>query len=107
MRESKIQSDIMCILSEHPKVAWSYTTSVGMVKRGNSRFRVGYPGMSDIIGQLRTGQTLAIEVKVPGKKPTTLQQDFIDTVNRFGGVAGWADSIESALAILEMEEGLC
>ncbi len=100
--EADIQNDIMSMLSEHPKVAWSFVTTTGKIKgRGGHWITLGYPGMADIIGQLRTGQALAIEVKAPGKKPTSLQQDFIDTVNRFDGVAGWADSVESALNILD------
>ena len=102
MSESDIQNDIMTILTQHPRVAWSFVTTVGKLKgRAGHWITLGYPGIADIIGQLRTGQVFAIEVKSPGKKPTSLQQDFIDTVNRFGGRAGWADSVESALKILE------
>jgi len=102
MRESELQNDIMCILNEHPQVIWSFVTTIGKLKgRAGHWITLGYPGIADIVGQLRTGQIFAIEVKVPGKKPTSLQQEFIDTVNRFGGRAGWADSVESALKILE------
>lgn len=101
MKESDLQNDIMCLLGEHPKVAWCYVTTTGKVKSKGYWITLGYPGISDIIGQLRNGKTLAIEVKTPGNRPTSLQQDFIDIVNRYGGVAGWADSTEGALQILE------
>ena len=101
LEESEIQNKIMSILSEHPKVVWSIVTTTGKIKgRGGHWITLGYPGMADIVGQLRTGQVFAIEVKRPGQKPSKLQQEFIDVMNRFGGVAGWADSVDSALNII-------
>ncbi len=102
MKESDIQEEIMKVLLLHPRVAWSFVVTTGKVQgRGGHWITLGFPGISDILGQLRDGRILAVEVKVPGKTPTEKQWDFIDTVNRFGGVAGWADSVESALNILD------
>jgi len=72
----------MNLLLVHPKVAWAYVTSAGTVKGmgGGRPFRIGFPGLSDIIGQMCDGRLLAIEVKVPGKKPTVDQIVFIDGV---------------------------
>ena len=61
-------------------------------------------GSSDLIGvSMRAngiGRFVAIEVKVPGKKATTAQQDFIDMVIAMGGQAGVAHSVEEAVEIL-------
>jgi hypothetical protein len=43
---------------------------------------------------------LAIEVKTPSGKVTQEQQQFIDRVNKEGGIAGVARSIADARAIL-------
>ena len=103
MSESKLQKEILKALKEHPKVGWAYITSAGTVRGmgGGRPFNIGTPGMSDILGQIRDGRLFAIEVKIPGKKPTELQIQFIADVNKFNGVAGWVDSIETAVKIVE------
>jgi len=84
-------------------VAWAYVTSTGSFKglKGGCVIKIGYPGMSDIIGQMRDGRLLAIEVKQPGQKPSKVQIDFIETVKRNNGLAGWATSMEEARVILD------
>jgi hypothetical protein len=58
-------------------------------------------GVSDIIGLLPpNGRFLAIEVKRPGGKPTQEQQNFIDAVNRAGGLAFVAFSVDDVLVVL-------
>jgi hypothetical protein len=104
MKESAIQKEIMNMLKEHPRVVWCYVTSAGYVRgiQGGMRFKVGFDGMSDILGQLRDGRLFAIEVKRPGKKPTELQQEFIDMVNNNGGVANWVDNLMDAMQLIEI-----
>lgn len=66
------------------------------------------PGASDLIGirqvviaprhvGLTVGRFFALEVKAPGKLPTKEQNLFLDLVSRFGGHAGWCDSLEGGL----------
>ena len=61
-------------------------------------------GSSDLIGinmqAYGMGRFVAIEVKLPGQKPTQAQQDFIDMVLSLGGQAGVAHSVEEAVEIL-------
>lgn len=47
------------------------------------------------------GQFLAIEVKRPGKNPTSAQQRFLDNVNDAGGLGFCAHSLEEAIERLE------
>lgn len=103
MSEKEIQKAILKAIKAHPRTGWAYITSSGYVKglNGGQMFRVGVPGMSDIMGQMKDGRLLAIEVKVPGKKPTELQLDFIQMVNQYDGVGGWADRTETALKIID------
>lgn len=57
----------------------------------------GLPGQSDVVGQLRIGHLLAIEVKRPGEKPDPHQQVFLDCVTRANGCAGVARSSAEAI----------
>lgn len=96
MKESKIQTAIMNLLLVHHQVSWAYVTSAGGFRVKGGYVTVGFKGLSDIVGQMKDGRFLAIEVKVPGKKPTEAQLDFIDTVNTANGLAFWCDSVEGA-----------
>ena len=90
--------------------------NAGMLKNqaGNIvRFGVGGVGGSDLLGW-RTititpdmvGQSVAvfaaIEVKTPQGRVTPEQQNFIDRVAHFGGLAGVARSTEDARQILKL-----
>lgn len=57
-------------------------------------------GVSDILGVLPNGRALAIEVKRPGGKPTEAQQLFLHEVNRAGGLAFTASSVDEVEAYL-------
>ena len=54
------------------------------------------PGIPDIVGYTSFGSPLYIEVKVPGKKPTEDQMNFLERAKKAGCIAIWADSLESA-----------
>lgn len=103
MKESDIQSDIMIALGEHPLVAWCYVTTTGTFKglKGGAKYKIGIPGMPDIMGQLVNGSVLGIEVKKPGEKPTKEQNDFLIMIANNYGVSGWADCVNDAINIIE------
>lgn len=110
MRESDIQSDIMCALGEHPLVAWCMTITTGKVKVGNRYMTLGHyitdsqkrlTGMSDIIGQLVDGRFFCIEVKIPKEEPTSEQFRFMDLVSKNNGVSGWCCDVAGAIEIIE------
>ena len=60
-------------------------------------------GVSDIIGIAPGGQFLAIEIKGKGKKPTPLQQQFLEAVKEDGGIAIVAYSVEDVIKGLGVE----
>jgi hypothetical protein len=100
--EAELQSEIVIVLGNHPKIAHVWVTTSGKLKgRGGHWMTIGFPGQSDIVGQLRDGRMLAIEVKLPNQQPTKEQQEFIDAVNYFNGLAGVARSVDDALRIIE------
>ena len=100
MKESEIQTKIMNMLKKHPHVVFATVTTTGRVKYKGYWITLGFIGLADIIGQMRDGRTLAIEVKKPGEKPTDEQLDFLDMVQRNGGISGWCDSVEGAMEVI-------
>jgi hypothetical protein len=61
-------------------------------------------GIPDIMGMLPgNARTLGIEVKVPGEKPTPQQQAWLDKINKSGGVAFFASSVEEVATKLQIK----
>lgn len=75
--------------------------------KGGRVFHVNYgcggPGSPDLWGWTRSGQFIAIEVKVRGKKPKPHQDAWIAAalLSCTGLRIGWADSVERAVEIME------
>lgn len=113
VREKDIENLILKYLNILPSTfAWkNNTTGVYDEKRGcyrRQQNKWAINGVSDILG-IRHGRLLAIEVKTPSGKVTQEQQQFIDRVNKEGGIAGVARSIADARAILaaaDTDEGI-
>lgn len=105
--ESDIQRAVIGLLKRHPKVAWVERMNSGAFKVGSNAlnkgrfFRSGFVGCSDIIGQLKTGQFLAVEVKRPGGKVSDAQAAFLESVNKGGGLGFVAYSIDDVIKQLE------
>lgn len=100
-REGALMRQIMLAVSEAGAIV--FRNNVGFATYPNGtvvKYGVCNPGGSDLIGLAPGGRFLAIEVKVPGQRPTPEQQRFIDAVKAAGGVAGVARTVEEALAIL-------
>ncbi|GHU03553.1 hypothetical protein FACS1894158_02210 [Betaproteobacteria bacterium] len=106
-RESDIQASILQALSVHPSVAWAERMNSGagrlMYPGGNaSRFiRFGFPGMPDIMGQLKDGRFLGIECKRPSGKVSPEQQVFIEKASKHGAVAFVARSVSDVWEALD------
>jgi hypothetical protein len=65
------------------------------------------PGVPDIVGILPgSGRILGIEVKRPGGKPSDLQVKFMEDINRSGGVAFVASSVEDVITKLQIKSPL-
>lgn len=93
--EHAIQSAILDYLALRGILAWRINS--GMVKtEAGGMVRLAPAGFSDIAG-IYNGRFLAIEVKQPGKKPTAVQQAFLDAVTAAGGVAFVAHSLDDVM----------
>lgn len=87
-----------CMLEVAKCGAWAWRNNRGMFLSldGNRKQRAGLQvdGSSDLIGFTADGKFLAIEVKTETGRVSLEQQRFIDLVNKNGGVAFVARSIQ-------------
>ena len=104
--ESEILRAIMALLKRHPRVAQVWRQKSGTFAERNRDGSMRYvrantaKGMSDILGVLRDGRTLAIEVKSRTGRMRPGQEEFLQTIRQAGGVAGVCRSVEDAVALL-------
>ncbi|MBY0578448.1 MAG: VRR-NUC domain-containing protein [Burkholderiales bacterium] len=98
--EAAILAAVLAALRNHPRVAWIERMNSGAIKTDDRFIRYGFRGCSDIIGQLKGGRILAVEVKAPGGRLTPEQCDFLDLVTRHGGLAFVARSADDVLRTL-------
>ena len=103
MKESDIQSQIMIALGNHPEVAWVYVTSAGSFRVRGGYMTVGVKGMPDILGQMRNGKMLGVEVKKPKQTPSPEQYEFLEMMTKNGAIAGWCTNVKGALDIINGE----
>jgi hypothetical protein len=104
--EAQILKAIMALLKRHPRVASCWRVNSGTFQERNRDGSVRYirantaNGMSDIMGVLKDGRTLAIEVKSATGRMRPGQEEFLATIRQAGGVAGVCRSVEDAQALL-------
>lgn len=91
--ESEVLADVLVALRAHPRVAWCERTNAGATFRNGRMVTFGFPGQSDITGQLVTGERLDVECKRQGKQGTEQQLTHLSRVHRAGGVAFVAWSV--------------
>lgn len=123
--ERDVQRAVLERLLLDPRVAWCCRLNTGAARyqdgKGRERFvRFGFPGMSDVVGQMAPlswsqeegrgspldclgGAFLAVEVKRCRTKLTDDQRAFLLRVREAGGVAGVARSADDVDAILRGE----
>ena len=105
--EAEILRAIIQLLHRHPRVAKVWRQNSGTFQERNRDGTVRYirantaRGMSDIMGVLRDGRTLAIEVKSRTGRMRPGQEEFLASIRAAGGVAGVCRSVEDAIALLE------
>jgi len=57
--------EVLQALNAHPAVAWCERMNSGAVRIGKRFVRFGWKGCPDVIGQLRDGRLIGVEVKSP------------------------------------------
>jgi hypothetical protein len=104
--EAEILRAIIQLLHRHPRVAQCWRQNSGTFQERNRDGSTRYirantaKGMSDIMGILKDGRTLAIEVKSRTGRMRPGQEEFLQTIRQAGGVAGVCRSVEDAQRLL-------
>ena len=99
MKESDIQKAILDYLKLKKYLVFKHR-NVGIFKQDTGKYiplTAGEKGISDILGCTPQGRFLAIEVKMPGKKPTQDQLLFLASVQAHNGIGLVAWSLDDVI----------
>ncbi|NDP40149.1 MAG: VRR-NUC domain-containing protein [Rhodoferax sp.] len=98
--EAAALAEVLKALRAHPLVAWAERQNSGAAKVGNRFIRFGWPGCPDVLGQLRDGRLLGVEVKAPKGRPSPEQVAFLDRIRGAGGVGFIARDLRDVVQAL-------
>ena len=93
--------EVLKALNNHPAVAWCERMNSGAARMGARFVRFGFKGCPDVLGQLRDGRLLGVEVKGPTGKLRPEQSVFLERIRGAGGVAFMARDCRDVLRELE------
>lgn len=79
--------EVLKALESHPSVAWVKRMNSGAVRMGKRFVRFGWPGCPDVLGQLRDGRLIGVEVNAPKGTLRPEQAIFLEKIRQAGGVA--------------------
>lgn len=79
--------EVLKALNAHPTVAWCERMNSGAVRIGKRFVRFGWPGCPDVLGQLKDGRLIGVEVKASKGKLRPEQIIFLERIRCAGGVA--------------------
>ena len=86
-KEAAALVEVLQALRAHAAVAWCERMNSGAVRMGARFVRFGWPGCPDVLGQLKDGRLLGVEVKGPTGKLRPAQTVFLERIRSAGGVA--------------------
>ena len=79
--------EVLKALSAHPAVAWCERMNSGAVRIGKRFVRFGWKGCPDVLGQLKDGRLIGVEVKSAKGKLRPEQAVFLERIRCAGGVS--------------------
>lgn len=105
--ERDIQAAILAYLRVHPRVVWAARMNTGMAEYRapdgrTRRVRFAFTGCPDILGQMRDGRLLALEVKRPSGRITEDQLAFLGRAARHNALAFIARSVDDVRLALDV-----
>lgn len=103
--EGQVLKSALEYLQLDRRVAWIERMNTGAYAVGTGKkrrwIRYGFKGCSDLLGQLVDGRLLAIEIKKPSGGVSPEQREFLDIVQKYGGVSGVARRVEDVISLCE------
>ena len=79
--------EVLKALRTHPAVAWCERMNSGAATVGGRFIRFGWPGCPDVLGQLKDGRLLGVEVKAQAGRLRPEQALFLERIRCAGGMA--------------------
>ena len=79
--------EVLKALNTHDAVAWCERMNSGAARMGGRFVRFGFQGCPDVLGQLKDGRLMGVEVKAPTGKLRPEQAVFLERIRGAGGVA--------------------
>lgn len=100
-KEAASLVEVLKALRSHGAVAWCERMNSGAVRMGARFVRFGWPGCPDVLGQLKDGRLLGVEVKAPKGRLRPAQSVFLERIRCAGGVAFVAHDCRDVLRELK------
>ena len=89
--------EVLMTLRAHPMVAWCERMNSGAANIGGRFVRFGWTGCPDVLGQLKDGRLLGVEVKAEKGRLRPEQTIFLERIRVAGGVAFMARDCRDVL----------
>lgn len=97
--------EVLKALNTHPAVAWCERMNSGAARMGARFVRFGFKGCPDVLGQLKDGRLLGVEVKAKTGRLRPEQALFLERIRGAGGVAFVARDLRDVLRELKNNQG--
>ena len=89
--------EVLKALNTHPAVAWCERMNSGAARMDSRFVRFGFKGCPDVLGQLKDGRLLGVEVKAKTGRLRPEQTIFLERIRGAGGVAFVARDLRDVL----------
>ena len=93
--------EVLMALRSHSAVAWVERMNSGAARIGNRFVKFGFIGCPDVLGQLRDGRLLGVEVKASKGRLRPDQTIVLERINTAGGLAFVAKNCNDVFAALK------
>lgn len=106
MTEAELQAEILLAVGSRPDCRiWRNNTGVGRTLSGQRVIRFGLVGSADLLGILRGGRFLAVEVKTAKGRQSEAQRNFQRMIESMGGVYVLARDVQTVVDVIDEETG--
>jgi hypothetical protein len=106
MTEAELQAEILFAVGSRPDCRiWRNNTGVGRTLSGQRVIRFGLVGSADLLGILRGGRFLAVEVKTAKGRQSEAQRNFQRMIESMGGIYVLARDVQTVVDVIDEETG--
>ena len=96
-KEAAALGEVLRARRTHPAVTWCERMNSGAARIGARFVRFGFKGCPDVLGHMRDGRLMGVEVKRPGGRLRPEQSVFLERIRCAGGVAFMARDCRDVL----------